>query len=84
MRPVRTHVRQIGLPRRARVQADESGIPRIVNSRRVTQVRDEWRVDEGWWSGHRTRRRYFDLVLEDGRNAAVFCDGTGEWYGQRV
>ena len=41
-------------------------------------------MDEGWWSGHRTRRRYFDLVLEDGRNAAVFCDGTGEWYGQRV
>jgi hypothetical protein len=81
---MRTHVRQIGLPRRARVQADESGIPRVVNSRRVSQIRDEWRVDEGWWSGHRTRRRYFDLVLEDGRNAAVFCDRSGEWFGQRV
>lgn len=66
------------------MQADESGIPRIVNNQPVAQVRDEWRVDEGWWSGHRIRRCYFDLVLQDGRNTAVFCDGTGEWYGQRV
>jgi hypothetical protein len=51
----------------------------------VEHVRDEWRVDEGWWSGHRLRRVYFDVVLEDGRDVVVFRDlGDGSWYGQRA
>jgi len=66
------------------VRAATDGSPVAVNGLRVAEVRDEWLVDEGWWSGHRTHRRYFDLVLEDGRNAVVFHDGAGGWYGQRV
>ncbi len=39
---------------------------------------------EGWWTGNRTHRRYFDLVLEDGRNVVVFWDHRGrQWFGQR-
>jgi hypothetical protein len=56
-----------------------------VGGRAVEHVRDEWRVDEGWWSGHRLRRVYFDLVLDDGRDAVVFRDlDDGSWYGQRA
>ena len=67
------------------MQADPDGVPRAVGGRAVAVLRDEWRVDEGWWSGHRLRRRYFDLVLADGRNVVVFCDlESGRWYGQRA
>lgn len=81
----RTHVRRIGLPQQIRVQAGPDGMPISVAGRPVSELRDEWRVDEGWWSGHRLRRRYFDLVLADGRNAVVYCDqASGRWYGQRA
>jgi hypothetical protein len=50
----------------------------------VESVRDEWRVDEGWWTGRPIQRRYFDVVMADGRNAVVFCDRrTGRWFTQR-
>jgi hypothetical protein len=48
-------------------------------------VRDEWRVDEGWWTGRPVQRRYFELVLADGQNAVVFRDAaSGRWYAQRA
>jgi hypothetical protein len=80
----RTHVRQIGLPRRLQVTCTDEGVPATVSGRAVEQVRDEWRVDEGWWTGSAVRRRYFDLVMEDGRNLVVFWDHRGrQWFGQR-
>ena len=81
----RTHVRRIGVPRQIPVTAGPDGVPVAVGGRPVAALRDEWRVDEGWWSGHRLRRRYFELVLADGRNVVVFRDlETGSWYGQRA
>jgi hypothetical protein len=81
---IRTSVRQIGLPRRVQVICDRDGIPTAVARRSVAHVRDEWRVDEGWWTGAPTRRRYFDLVLEDGRNIVVFWDQRDRhWFSQR-
>lgn len=60
------------------------GMPIAVDNRPVAHTRDEWRVDEGWWSGNRIRRRYFDLVLGDGRNVIVFWDAQRRrWYTQR-
>lgn len=48
-------------------------------------LRDEWRVEEGWWTRKPVRRVYFDLVLADGRNTVVFCDRRrGRWYSQRA
>jgi hypothetical protein len=77
--------RIIGGPRKTSVRCDPGGTPVAVAGRPVECVRDEWRVDEGWWSGHRLRRRYFDLVLADGRNVVVFHElGSGRWYGQRA
>ncbi len=50
----------------------------------VESVAEEWVVEDRWWTGRPLRRRYFELVLEDGRNAVVFRDlGTGRWFAQR-
>ena len=76
--------RILGAPRSVRVAADGAGLPRSLDGRPVASVRDEWRVDEGWWTGRAVRRRYFDVVLADGRNTVVFLDRhTGRWFTQR-
>jgi hypothetical protein len=81
----RSAVRRIGGPRAACVSAGEDGIPVAVGGRAVEHVRDEWRVDEGWWTGRPVQRRYFELVLADGQNAVVFRDAaSGRWYAQRA
>ena len=67
------------------VVTDAAGLPASVGGRPVAQLRDEWRVDEGWWTRRPVRRRYFELVLADGRNTVVFCDRRrGRWYAQRA
>jgi len=68
-------------PRRCAVTADPDGRPRAVDGRAVACVREEWRVEEGWW-GEPVRRRYFEVVLEPGRIAVVFEDRRrpGEWW----
>jgi len=79
-----TGPRILGAPRSVRVAADGAGLPRSLDGHPVASVRDEWRVDEGWWTGRAVRRRYFDVVLADGRNTVVFLDRhTGRWFTQR-
>ena len=81
----RTYVRRVGLPRKVAVATDTAGLPVAVAGRPVTCIRDEWRVEEGWWTQRPLHRRYFDLVLDDGRNAVVFCDRRrGRWFAQRA
>ena len=64
---------------------DDRGLPTAVGGRPVTHLRDEWRVEEGWWTRRPLRRRYFDLVLDDGRNTVVFLDRQRRrWYAQRA
>jgi hypothetical protein len=51
----------------------------------VAIVREEWRVVDRWWTEEPVDRRYFDVVLESGRNAVVFRDGErGGWFSQRA
>jgi hypothetical protein len=50
----------------------------------VESVREEWLVEDGWWTQKPLRRRYFELVLEDGSDVVVFCEPeTGRWFRQR-
>ena len=64
---------------------DDRGLQTAVGGRPVAHLRDEWRVEEGWWTRRPLRRRYFDLVLEDGRNTVVFLDRQQRrWYAQRA
>jgi hypothetical protein len=56
-----------------------------VNRLPVARVREVWRVVDRWWTEDPVRRRYFDVVLENGRNAVVFQDeDSGAWFTQRA
>lgn len=72
-------------PRAISVRAGADGKPRRVAAKRVAAVREEWLVEDGWWAGRGLRRRYFELVLEDGSDVVVFCEpDSGRWFRQRA
>ena len=76
---------RINAPRPALVEASPVGVPVRVNREGVALVREEWRVVDRWWTEDPLDRRYFDLVLESGRNACVFRDEeAGCWFSQRA
>jgi hypothetical protein len=81
-----TGMRRLGTPRPAAVRAGSDGVPEAVGRTAVDAVAEEWVVEDRWWTGRPLRRRYFELVLADGRNATVFRDlaggGAGRWYSQ--
>ena len=80
-----TATRIIGGPRRTAVRCDAAGVPLAVAGCPVECVRDEWRVDEAWWTDRPVRRRYFELVLRGGADVVVFADRrSGEWWSQRA
>ena len=67
------------------MDADERGVPAAVEGITVDSVREEWVVEDRWWTGKPLRRRYFELVLIDGRNVVVFRDLVGGgWFAQRA
>ena len=60
------------------------GVPFRVDREGVAVVREEWRVVDRWWTEDSVSRRYFDVVLESGRNVVVFRDEeVGRWFSQR-
>jgi hypothetical protein len=76
--------RRLALPRRATVRAGGDGAPRTLDGVTVEAVREEWVVEDRWWNGRPVRRRYFELVLADGRDEVVFRDlARGRWFAQR-
>ena len=66
--------RHIYWPLPVEVQAGPDGVPSAVESVAVNTVREEWLVEDRWWTPRPLRRRYFELVLADGRNVVVFCE----------
>jgi hypothetical protein len=75
----------LGAPRPARVRAGARGVPAFVDALRVEHVLEEWVVEDRWWTGRPLRRRYFECVLENGRNAVVFRDLVRRrWFEQRA
>jgi hypothetical protein len=76
--------RRLAEPRPAAVKADPDGRPLALGERAVEAVREEWVVEDRWWTGRPLRRRYFELVLVDGVNAVVFHDlARRRWFAQR-
>ena len=70
------------------VEADDDGRPRRVGRLAVSSVREEWLVEDGWWTTKPLRRSYFELVLDDGSDVVVFSEPeAGEeqrrWFRQR-
>jgi hypothetical protein len=63
--------------------ACKRGVPVAVSGVPVVSLREEWRVVDRWWTERPVRRRYFEVVLESGRNVVVFRDEQdGRWYRQ--
>ncbi len=76
--------RRLYAPAPAAVQADH-GSPRAVGSIDVEAIREEWLVEDRWWTPRPLLRHYFELVLADGRDVTVFrCARSGRWYRQRA
>ena len=50
------------------------GRPRAVGRLAVESVREEWLVEDGWWTQKPLQRRYFELVLSDGSDVVVFTE----------
>lgn len=77
-------MRQLYAPHRISVEVDGEGVPRAVEGVAVEAVREEWLVEDRWWTPRRLWRHYFEVVLVDGRNLVVFRSGDGCWYRQRA
>lgn len=77
-------LRRLYVPRQVTVETGEGGVPRAVEGIAVEAVREEWWVEDRWWMNP-LRRHYFELVLADGRDVAVFRGmAGGHWYRQRA
>jgi hypothetical protein len=78
-------LRRLYTPRPIQVQVDAAGVPAVVDGVAVDAVREEWVVDDRWWTPRPLRRHYFELALADGRALTVFRRGASErWYRQRA
>ncbi|MBS1889559.1 MAG: hypothetical protein JSU06_20485 [Actinobacteria bacterium] len=73
--------RRLGEPRPVAVRIAD-GTPRAVGGVAVEAVREEWLVEDRWWTPHPLRRHYFELALADGRSLTVFRGGE-RWFSQR-
>jgi hypothetical protein len=76
--------RRLYAPRPIAVRADDEGPPWRVEAVAVEAVREEWLVEDRWWTARPLRRHYFELALADGRAVTVFRDGDGRWFRQRA
>jgi hypothetical protein len=77
---------QVYWPSPIAVEASGAGVPVRIAGMRVESVREQWLVEDRWWTPKPLQRMYFEVVLADGRNLVVFReppDGT-RWYEQRA
>ena len=75
-------------PREIAVRTGPRG-PRAVGGRAVEAVREQWLVEDRWWTPKALQRRYFEIVLEGGRNLVVFREpaeplDVARWFEQRA
>jgi hypothetical protein len=76
---------RLNAPRPALVEPGFDGTPRGVDREVVALVREEWRVVDRWWTEEPVDRRYFEVVLESGRNVCVYRDEeAGGWFAQNA
>jgi len=79
-------LRALALPRPVDVVVAPDGAPHAVlvegRRRAVVAVREDWLVQDRWWTDQPVDRHYFELVLEPGRAAVVYRDlRSGRWLG---
>jgi hypothetical protein len=77
--------RRLNEPRPVAVRAATDGTPQAVGPAAVEAIREDWLVEDRWWTPRPLRRHYFELALADGRALTVFRDaGDGRWFRQRA
>ena len=66
--------------------AGDDGVPLLVGGIAVEAVREQWLVEDRWWTPKPLQRNYFELVLADGRDLVVFREPaeSGRWFEQRA
>ena len=69
-------------PQPVLVRTSAGDEPAAIDSVLVEAVREEWLVEDRWWTPMPLRRRYLELVLADGRNVVVFHEAD-RWFLQR-
>jgi hypothetical protein len=70
-------------PRPALIETGPDGAPTAVESVAVESIREEWLVEDRWWTPKPLKRHYFEVVLADGRDVVVFQAGS-RWFLQRA
>ena len=74
-------LRALASPRPVRVVTAPNGIPHAVvmggRRRAVAEVREDWLVQDRWWTDEPVDRHYFELLLEPGRPLVVFREAAG-------
>jgi hypothetical protein len=70
-------------PQPVEVEESIEGVPVSVAAVAVEAVREQWVVEDQWWTPRPISRRYFELALADGRCVVVFSE-TGRWFSQRA
>jgi hypothetical protein len=80
---------QVYWPKPIEIAAGADGMPRAVAGVAVDAVREDWLVEDRWWTPKPLQRRYFELVLSDGRSIVVFREPAdppeaGRWFEQRA
>jgi hypothetical protein len=79
-----TGAKRLDPPREVGIELGADGLPASFGRTRIDSVLEDWLVEDRWWSDRPVRRRYLELVLENGRCVLVFRDlNTGRWYTQR-
>ena len=78
--------RGIYWPLPAEVRAGGDGRPVDCDGVPVEAIREEWLVEDRWWTPRPLERRYFELVLADGRDVVVYREPAedGRWFRQRA
>jgi hypothetical protein len=72
-------------PHPVSVRTGRGDVPRAVEAVAVEAVREEWTVEDRWWTSDPLRRRYFELALADGSCVVVFRElEGGRWFSQRA
>jgi hypothetical protein len=73
-------LRALRVPQPARVEVGDDGTPRRVElggrPRAVIDVRDDWLVQDLWWTGRPVDRHYYELVVEPGRVVLTYRDAV--------
>ena len=78
-------LRRLYAPQRVAIRTDSGGAPATVEGIAVEAVREEWLVEDRWWTSQPLRRHYFELALGDGRALTVFHTARAQrWYRQRA